>query len=271
MQKWSPEPFTVVEPVREEISADTWVAGSEGNLTASAQLFRKDHLEGRREAWLDELPEEERTQIYQLVELDVEAEYDQKYRESTARQQDAIEAWLREFSVALQQVNGRKIHLMARQTALLTIALAEKIVRRSVVLDQDILVRTLQTLLYKVDAGLHLRIRVNPQDAEFLQEQTNLLQELNVTEIMSDRRIERGGCLVQAEDQEWDATIQNQLGSLSEIVEEIMGSDFPLEGELAATLETVSAEMQLAVEKLPPGEDIDTGEENGDGDNPPLE
>jgi len=229
MQKWSPEPFPIASQRKTPAADREWSATTDSSESRLAQLFRKDNPQGDRETLLDLMSNQEREQIYQLVEADIEAEYAQKYQDADAKQQAQFEAWLVDFSEAFRKENEAKIDLLTRQTAALAMALAEKVVRREVAMDQQVLVRTLETVLYKLDAGAALQLRVHPDDASFLENQKELLQRLNVTEIVPDRRIESGGCVVQANGQEWDATIQKQLGNLAEVVEDIFNGDITME------------------------------------------
>jgi flagellar biosynthesis/type III secretory pathway protein FliH len=49
-----------------------------------------------------------------------------------------------------------------------------------------------------------------------------LRERLRIAEIKEDRRLERGGCLVKAGDNEWDATVERQLAVLGEALQEAL-------------------------------------------------
>ena len=46
------------------------------------------------------------------------------------------------------------------------------------------------------------------------------LETLNIVSVESDRRIERGGCAITSEGQEWDYTVGGRFEKLSEIIRE---------------------------------------------------
>jgi flagellar biosynthesis/type III secretory pathway protein FliH len=89
-----------------------------------------------------------------------------------------------------------------------------------------------ELLLLRLAGSVSLRLTVNPADAAWLREQPELLARLRVVEVDEDRRIERGGCRIQSDQREWDATLRGQLSALEEaIVASLEGGADARQGE----------------------------------------
>jgi len=233
MQKWCPEPLAVeadgshfqamalvenmaVEPSNVAFCPEAGFADSRGVLT---QLTR-----------------EERAQVLDLLEQDLRREFDeQREHERQARraveaaqsvaaqaEADNLKQWQESFASGLQQEYADAVSSLARHTVDMAVIMAEKLVRREVETDRDILIRTLETVLYKAEAGVSLSVTMNPEDAAWFAESEEQRNRLRIKEIKEDRRVDRGGCLVKTDDLEWDATIQRQLAVLGETMSETL-------------------------------------------------
>ncbi len=229
MRKWSPEPFdpgqvTVINGVGGQ-KPDFELTNAEGSCatgpTDSAVRFRKESGFTSDAALLSHLTREERSTLFELVEIDVAKQYEARAKEQQEEFQRRLldyeqqfQAWAEAFGT---EVN-RRLEGLAKSCIALSLDLAEKIVRKTVDLDREVLVRSLETTLYKVPSGHPLNITVSPQDAQWLQDKPDLLATLNIEKVVPDRRITRGGCMVESGGQEWDATIEGQVETLSQLV-----------------------------------------------------
>ncbi len=233
MQKWCPEPLAVddhgshyqamalvenfdIEPSNLAFCPEAGFADSRGVLT---QLTR-----------------EERGQVLELLEQDIRREFEeQKEQELQARKMveaaqsavdqaeaDTLKQWQESFASALKQEYDNALSSLARHTVDMAVIMAEKLVRREVETDRDVLIRTLETVLYKAEAGVSLSVTMNPEDAAWFADSEDLRSRMRIKEIKEDRRLDRGGCLVKTDDQEWDATLQRQLAVLGETMAETL-------------------------------------------------
>ncbi len=225
MQKWSPRPFTTVVMDPEARIDRNWRRDRDHVASASERLFRKDRPDSCAESVLELLTDEEHEMLRGQVASEFEAYNREQLAAERAERTRAFAAWLERCADEIKATTDRKLQVMARHTGILAISLAGRILRRHVQLDSAALTRALEVVLQKLEAGASLELRVNPQDAEFLAGQPELLQRLNITAVTPDRRIECGGCQVKVGEQLWDATLQGQLDSLAEVVEEIMACD----------------------------------------------
>jgi hypothetical protein len=255
MLKWYPEPFAGEEPrdgpprrggpvfesglTLEPLSRP--LAGGDG------RVFEKDPgLAGGTSLW-DFMNGGEREILLATAREHLRREFQD--RESALREEHRLEMaavrqeaearlenWSRQYSRGWE----RERHDMAVEAAGLAIALARKIIRETVRVDPDFVLRTLETALFKAQAGRPLTAILHPEDAEHLGNNPEMLERLRITDIVPDRRVDKGGCRIRSGTQEWDATLSRQLDTLEAIVEETLAA----------------GESSLLVE---PGEDHDPG------------
>jgi len=225
MQNWSPEPFTDQGHHEAAEAATFRHRERETPATGAESLFRKDTW-GRGPASLrDLLTREEREVLQRQVEQEVAADHRQQLQEARDELRRENAAWLMHLGAEIQSESQRQLQDIARNTGHLALALAERILRRAIRFDPEILLRALEVLLMKVEADASLELRVNPADAEFLAAREDLQRQLHIDKIIPDRRIERGGCLVRGGLQMWDATLQGQLDALTEVLDEVMTAE----------------------------------------------
>ena len=131
-----------------------------------------------------------------------------------------FENWSRELAEG--QILGRQD--VAVEAAGLALAMARKIIRDTVKVDPEFLTRTLETILYKVRNSNPLTVTLHPDDADLLENNRDLMDRLRIGTVIPDRRVEKGGCLVGAGTREWDATLNRQMESLADVVEETLAT-----------------------------------------------
>jgi flagellar biosynthesis/type III secretory pathway protein FliH len=224
MQKWCPEPFATAASGpsdfrKMDLDADSGTNDGKG-------LFRPESGYASPEAMLRSLSRKEREQVVELIDRDLKREYEERHKtEMAALAEEAalaaanLTAWKEEFSESLEEALQSCLAQLATRISDFAVLMASKIVRREVVQDPDILIRNLETVLFKARAGCILTVTVHPEDADRLKSSPELREKLRIKEVKEDRRIERGGCLVKADDEEWDATISRQLEALGETLE----------------------------------------------------
>jgi flagellar assembly protein FliH len=235
MQKWCPEAFESgvsvlgsATPAEKEYQSAA-VAGAEG--TDRAAGFRSESGFTSPQSLLGHLTQKERAQLYDLVEQDVATEYQDREEKLRARLDQKVNAAEANFESALGNISRELEKALTDQlkdistaSARLAVQLAEKIVRKAITVDEEVLARTLETTQYKLLESTSLTVSLNPDEASWIQARPELLKELNIKEVKADRRVERGGCIIKSGSKEWDATIARQLESLSEVVEEAIAT-----------------------------------------------
>lgn len=239
MRKWSPEPFdTVVNPVSADKSrAPLFEAGMSNEASVSLMDnepedgFRKDPALSRNTSLWNLMSETEKDEIRARVRQDLQTEYieiqgdhENKHRAELdsvrAEFATSLNNWRRELATELAAEKSRT----ATQAAGLALALAGKIIRDTVEIDPQFVVRTLETALFKIQDSHELTAVLNPEDADMLSGDPELMKNLRITEIVPDRRVEKGGCRLRSGIHEWDATLSRQMDTLTAIVEESLAA-----------------------------------------------
>ena len=131
------------------------------------------------------------------------------------RNEARIDRWADEWD----SLRRRDAVRLADEATVLAVAIAEKIIRDRVDMDRGVLVRNLETALFKIQSDRPVTVLVNPHDQGWLAEDTALRERLRIGAVVPDRRVEVGGCRLRTDDGEWDATLKQQLESLADLVE----------------------------------------------------
>ena len=235
MQKWLPDEFASGPS-----AAAAVVPGNAGVFESEKAINQTDKNDKQRlfqsesgfagpETIMAHLSREERAQVFDLVEQDIRTEYGKREVEFRAQLDAELTECRRNFddtlntwSENLYQAMSSHLKDTSDAAARLAVQLAEKIVRKNISLDNEVLLRAIETALFKIDGTKAVTLNVSPEQAQWLESQPLVAEKLGIKQIISDRRIESGGCVVKTEKQEWDVTVAGQLKFLSEMVEEMI-------------------------------------------------
>jgi len=104
----------------------------------------------------------------------------------------------------------------------LVLAIAEKVIRREVQTDPSIILTTLEAALQAAIHADSYHVKVHPDDLAMVMEKKSLFMASisglkNIT-MEGDATVSRGGCLVESELGQVDASIDGQLGELRDIL-----------------------------------------------------
>ncbi len=161
--------------------------------------------------------------------------YEEGYRdgEQHARQQaetalqQTLETLRAELQRALSAVHAQyEAYLQTAESQMLELALevVRKVVREELRLQPEHVRAIVREALRRVQGFGRLRIRVNPLDIETVrQHRPALLQIVDGAEgieIIEDRRVDPGGCIIETEQGVYDARIRTQLGEIERVLRE---------------------------------------------------
>jgi len=156
-------------------------------------------------------------QAAQLLE-DAQQEKDALFEESS---EQGYAAGLDKWNDALAEAWSRRDAFLLRNEAelvRLAVAIAEKVVRRSVEADSDMVVQAVKEALKSVRGEKRITIKVNPSEEDVLREQASCLRllgsEVGDLVIVGNPAIAAGGCIVESELGVIDAQIDTQLASI---------------------------------------------------------
>jgi len=229
MQKWCPKDLasatsTALHPVADDTSFETCDLGDKPG-EPQARSFRREAGFSDTKSLMNSLTTDERAEVYELVEIDVmeefkarevalTQEFETRLAEAKVEHQEMFDVWTANIAGMLAD----EMKAAAAASSRLAIQIAEKIVRQVVAVDKGALTRVIETTLFSVASNAPLVVRANASDAAWLESQTGLAERLNIGRIVADRRIEPGGCLIQCEGREWDATLKGQLKTIGEAI-----------------------------------------------------
>lgn len=239
MQKWCPEPFTTtatfespeVATVFRGVGGPGCAGAAEVASPDETQQFRRETGYTDPRSLLATLTRQERTDLYELAELDVAGAYEARQAEQVsqfeanlAETRRETEARLAEWTAGMEEIVREDLALAAAGAARLAIQIAGKLVREVVAFDHGVLTRALETVLHRQQGASPLQVWVSPADAEWLNGNTEMRARLNIEAVAADRRLGNGDCRVRSDGREWDLTIDGQLETLGEIIAEALAT-----------------------------------------------
>ncbi len=127
-----------------------------------------------------------------------------------------MEVVMRRYADAILEVNKLRSTLYAQiehEVVNLAIAVAKKIVHREIQVDRDIIQTLVRVALGHVSEKSSVTIHLNPTDYNYLLEQRAELSQSEGRDIslLSDKSVERGGCLIQTDCGDIDARVQEEF------------------------------------------------------------
>lgn len=129
-----------------------------------------------------------------------------------------------ELSETIEKIAGLNEEITSgAETQLVELALeiAKKIVGREVSIDREIALTLVKVSLKRLNSRAIAKVLLNPEDFAFVQSHREKLDFHGALEIVEDRSISVGGCLIQTETGDIDARIESQF---DEIAHGLLGS-----------------------------------------------
>jgi flagellar assembly protein FliH len=143
--------------------------------------------------------------------------------EANARVSSALAA-LAEAEAAIRAREEEFLRAAERSAVELAIAIAEKIVGGTAEARPEMVLDVVGGALLRTAARHRLVIEVNPDDLELVSENAEGLAAklggVQRLDVVAERRIERGGCIVRTEEGEIDARVGAQLDRVAELLAE---------------------------------------------------
>jgi flagellar assembly protein FliH len=158
--------------------------------------------------------------------------------EARARAEDALQA-VSTAERALAQL--RETYLAEAEAAAVDLAfrIAEKVIGAAVAADPKVVLEVVSGALLRTTDRDHLVLEVNPRDFELVRDAASELAArlggIRRMEVVSERRVELGGCVVRTVEGEIDARISAQLERVSQILAETRSDDPGADGPAEPT------------------------------------
>ncbi|MCS7191240.1 MAG: FliH/SctL family protein [Fimbriimonadales bacterium] len=177
----------------------------------------------------ERIREQARREGYQLGYEQGYADGDQHARQQAETTLQQTIAQLRhEVEQVIQSVQSQyEAYLRHAEAQMLELALevARKIVREELRIQPEHALAIVRDALRRVQGFVHIRIRVNPLDLELIRQNRaallHIVDGVEGIEIVEDRRVDQGGCIIETEQGVYDARIKTQLGELERVIREV--------------------------------------------------
>jgi flagellar assembly protein FliH len=146
--------------------------------------------------------------------------------DARARTEQAVEAFAAaERSMA--EMHDRYVAEAEAAAVDLAFQIAEKVLAATIAADREAVLGVVSGALLRTTDRDHLVVEVNPGDFELVRdaasELAGRLGGINRMEVVSERRVEPGGCVVRTEAGEIDARVSSQLERVRQLLAEARG------------------------------------------------
>lgn len=135
----------------------------------------------------------------------------EEYQRKNAEMQAAVDALLESIARQYKEFQAAA----ERHVVRLAVAVAERIVKRTIALDHEVVLRQIHEAMKRVVGVDRIRIRINPRDEEFVRaHRAELLTSADAVReltLEADETIERGSCVLESDAGNVDASITTQL------------------------------------------------------------
>ena len=129
----------------------------------------------------------------------------------------SVDPWREQLKTTLEELAGLRETIAAqaeRDLVRLAIEIARKIVHREVTIDPEIVLTLARIGLSRVHNRTAATIHLHPEDFAFVNTRREKFEAGHVVELIEDRSIGRGGCLVHTEMGDIDARIEQQFAEI---------------------------------------------------------
>lgn len=182
---------------------------------ASDEALRKRHEDAPKESApphdVEERLREEFKAGFDEGRRHAERSIRQEYQRKSVEMQAAADAFLESLAKRYAEFQTAAERAVVR----LAIAIAERIVKRTVLVENEVVVRQIHEAMKRVVGVDRIRIRINPADEEFVRaHRAELLTSADAVRDLTvevDETIERGSCVLESDAGNVDASITTQL------------------------------------------------------------
>ena len=153
------------------------------------------------------------------VEETIRAQALQEARQMLEAENAAQIARLRaELTETIAQISSLSDQVIARvenDVVVLALEVAKKIVAREVMFDREIALTLVKVSLKKLHSRAVAQVRLHPEDFAYVQAHRGKIDFHGSLEIVEDRTISPGGCLIHTETGDVDARIESQFEEIA--------------------------------------------------------
>ena len=127
---------------------------------------------------------------------------------------------LQEALGQLKNLRAETYHSIEKEVMELALAIARKVICREIAMDREIVAYVAREALASVENPGDIKIKMNPQDLQYINETKYKLSELigniDIASLEPEENIQSGGCIIESNLGEIDARIEKQLLAVEE-------------------------------------------------------
>jgi flagellar assembly protein FliH len=129
----------------------------------------------------------------------------------------SIDPWRTQLTTTLGEIDVLRSEIAMRserELVRLAIEIAKKVVHREVTIDNEIVMTLARIGLSRMHNRIAATIHLNPDDLQFVEAHRERLEAGHTLDLVEDRSIGRGGCLLHSEMGDVDARIEQQFAEI---------------------------------------------------------
>ena len=146
-------------------------------------------------------------------------------QEQAAAENEQMKRQAEEFMEAVQADRDAFFARIEPKVVKLAVEVAEKILRHQVSAQPEVVLEIAKSALSQLRDDESVKLRVNPEDAALVKANKDELDKVRQSEIVEDRRVERGGCVAESPGGKLDAQIKTQISQVTRIFAEAASDD----------------------------------------------
>lgn len=145
----------------------------------------------------------------------------QRYCQSIAQLQDLMDSLRQERESFFASIESEVVKL--------SVEIAEKILRHELESKPEAVMEIIRLALLQLTDRDSISLRISPQDAELVKQHREQIRDaaggVRQIEIIEDRRVDPGGCVIESASGSLDARVSSQLSEISRALLEVSGDD----------------------------------------------
>lgn len=129
----------------------------------------------------------------------------------------SVDPWHEQLSDTLEEIGGLRAAITTRaerELVRLAIEIAKKVVHREITIDNEIVMTLARIGISRMHNRVAATIHLHPDDFAYVTTHRDSLEAGHALELVEDRSIGRGGCLVQTEMGDVDTRIEQQFAEI---------------------------------------------------------
>lgn len=171
---------------------------------------------------LDAIRQEAFNEGFEKGSQEISEQMQEQFQDELAQQNENYAQQLSE--IVAQQLDDRNNQFRSLEPLVLNMAIsiAKKIVDDSIVVNQEIIEKSIRNAISHIAGRSEITVRVSPEDQEFAQSRIDAMCDTDdsiiAVRVEGSANIKKGGCLIETDTGIIDATIDNQICEIEQCI-----------------------------------------------------